>query len=57
MLELYKIIKMSHIVSCPIVFPWFYEGAWQGGVFKIMKNDHFLVFLVVWVIFTKFLGM
>ena len=57
MLELYKIIKMSHIVSCPIVFPWFYEGAWQGGDFKIMKNDHFLVFLVVWVIFTKFLGM
>ena len=28
----------------------------QGRVFKIMKNDCFLVFLAVWVLFPKILG-
>ena len=32
----------------------FYERSWQGGVFKIKKNDHFLVFLVVWILFQSF---
>ena len=55
MLELHKIIKMSHGVLCPIVFPWFYERGLQGGVlvFKVMKNDHVLVFLAVCVLFPK----
>ena len=29
---------------------------WQGGVLKLMKNDHLLVYLAVWVLFPKFLG-
>ena len=29
---------------------------WQGGVFKVMKNDHFLVFLAVWLLFPKLIG-
>ena len=45
-----------HVVACVIAFHLFYEGGWQGGVFKIMKNDCFLVFLAVCVLFTKFLG-
>ena len=41
MLELLKIIRVSHIVACPVVFILFYGRDWQGGVFKVMKNDHF----------------
>ena len=35
------------------------EDLWiaaSGGVFKFMKNDHFLVSLAAWVLFLKFLG-
>ena len=42
-LGLHKIIRVSHVVACSIVFILF----WQGGVLKFMKNDHFLVFLTV----------
>ena len=56
MLELRKIIRVSHVVRWTIVFILFYEQSWQGGVFKIMKTDHFLVFLAVWVLFPKVLG-
>ena len=28
----------------------------QGGVLKLIENDHFLVFLAVGVLFPKFLG-
>ena len=50
MLELHKIIRLSHVVVCLIVFILFYAG----GVFKVMKNDEFLVFLANWVLFPKF---
>ena len=56
MLELHKIIRLTHRVACPIVFILFYERGWQGGVLKVMKNDHFLGFLAVWVLSPKFLG-
>ena len=26
----------------------FYDRNWQGGVFKVMKIDHLLVFLAAW---------
>ena len=38
------------------LFFLFPERGWQGAVFKVMKNDHFLVFLAVWILFSKFLG-
>ena len=41
MLELDKIIRVSHVVACSIIFILFYERSWQGEVFKVMKNDHF----------------
>ena len=56
MLELHKTIRVSQVVACQIVFILFYERGWQGGVFKVIKNDRFLAFLAVWVLFPKFLG-
>ena len=54
MLKLRKIIILSHVVACPIVF--FYEQSCQGIVFKVMKNDDFLVLSAVCVFFPKILG-
>ena len=56
MIELHQIIRLPHIVAFPIVFILFYKRDSQGGVFKVIKNDHFLVFLVVWGLIPKFLG-
>ena len=53
MLELLKLKKVSHAVAFAVVFILFYERGWKGVVFK---NDHFLVFLLVWVLFRKLLG-
>ena len=54
-----KTAKKNKIVtwSCQIVFILFYEESWTGEVSNVIKNDHFLVFLAVWVFFHKFLGM
>ena len=49
MLELHEIIRVLHIVACPIVFILLYDRDRQGVLFKLMKNDHFFVFLAVWV--------
>ena len=49
-------IRVSHIVARPIVFNLFYERSCQGGMVKIMKNDHFVVFPAVWVLFPNFGG-
>ena len=51
--------KIKKIVACSFVDIFFilvYEQIWQGGVFKFMKNDHLLVFLDIWVGFSRFLG-
>ena len=56
MLELSQIIRTSHEFACPIIFIFFDDPDSQGRVFKIMKNDCFLVFLAVWVLFPKILG-
>ena len=37
------------------LFFLFYHQDWQGGVFKLMKNIHFLAFLAVWFLFPKLL--
>ena len=40
---------------CPqFIFILFHDRGWQGGVFKVINNDHFLVFLTVWVLFPIF---
>ena len=45
-----------HAAACPNVLLLFYEEGWHGGVFKVMKNDNFLAFLVVCVLFPKLLS-
>ena len=47
MLELHKILGVSHLVASPIAFILFCEQSWVGGVFEVMKNDQFLVFLFI----------
>ena len=49
-LELHEMIRVPHLVVFPIVFILFDVRDWQGGVLKLIKNDHFLVFSVVWVL-------
>ena len=41
-LELHEMIRVPHVVACIIVFVFFYGWDWQGGLFKVMENDHFL---------------
>ena len=55
-LKVHNIIRVLQVVACPINFNLFYGRHWQGSVFKVMKNDHFLVFLDVLFLFPKFLG-
>ena len=50
-LELYEAIRVRQVVAYPIVIILFYDRDRQESVFKVMKNDHFLVFLDVWVSF------
>ena len=45
--ELHEMIRVLHVVACSITFILFYKQDWRGGVFKVMKNDNFLVFLAV----------
>ena len=46
----------QNVVACMIDFDLLCDQGKQEGVLKIMKNDHFLAFLVVLVIFSKCLG-
>ena len=47
---------MPPVVPCPMDFNSLPDQGQQGGILKLMKNGHFLVFLVVWVFLPKFLG-
>ena len=53
-LELHETIRVSHIVVFAMVFLLLYKQSWQEGVFKVMKNDYFLVFLSVSLLSPKF---
>ena len=54
-LQLQEVIRLLHEVACSVVF-LFNDRDWQGGMLKLMKNDHFLVFLAVWIPFPKVLS-
>ena len=56
-LELHEMIKVPHAVSFPMNFDLLCYRVQQRGVLKRMKNDYFLVFSVVRVIFPTILGM
>ena len=49
-------IIVLYLVACPIVFILFDNRIWEEEVLKRIKDVHFLVFLVVWGFFSKFLG-
>ena len=55
-LKLREMLRVLHTNAYTILFILFDDPDWQGGVLKLMKNDHFSVFLAVWVIFLMFLG-
>ena len=54
-LESHEMMRVSHVVACPIVFILFYVWDWLRAVFKIVENNLFLVFLAGWVLFPMFL--
>ena len=56
MLELHKIIRVSHAFRAQLFLFCFMSKVVREGVFKFMKNDHFLVHLAVLIFFPKFLG-
>ena len=49
-------IKVLHAVACPFTFILFDDIDWQGGVLKVMKNYHFLVFLNCLSLFSQNFG-
>ena len=49
-------IKLSHAVLLTFVFILFYERRWQGGMFKVMKNDFFQYFYAFGSVSPMFLG-
>ena len=55
-LELHEMIKVPEAVACQIVFILFYDRDRQGGIFKVLENDLFLLCLAGWVLFPMFLG-
>ena len=55
-LELHEIIRVLLDVACRIAFFLFYQRSWHGEVMKVTENDHFVVFLAVFVHLPKFLG-
>ena len=50
MLELQEMIRVLHVVAYPIAFISFYVQDWQGGVFKVMKNDLIIIIIVIIII-------
>ena len=40
-LEMHKTIKMTHVVTCSMVFIVLCNRGWQEEVLKLMKNDQF----------------
>ena len=44
---MHKMIKMTHVVACSMVFIKLCGRGWQREVLSLMKNDPFYVFLAV----------
>ena len=55
-LYMHEMIRLQHLVACPNVLILFYGRDWQGGVFKIMKNDHFFSIFSSFVLFSQVFG-
>ena len=55
-LELHEMIRVWHIFAYPGAFLLLCDLDRQAGVLKLVKKAQFLVFLVVYVLFPKFLA-
>ena len=53
-LKVQGMIRMSPFVLCPMNFKLLCDPCQQRGVLILLKKDHFLIFLAIWVIFAKF---
>ena len=51
-----KIVRVSLIIACPVVFIVLYNCDKQRGVLILMGNAQILVHLSVRILFSKFLG-
>ena len=48
-------IRVPHVVACPMDFNLLCDRGQQGGVLKLTKNGHFQLLSAVWILFLKFL--
>ena len=55
-LKLHEMKRVVNVLAYPIVFVLFDDPDLQEVVLELMKNDQFLAFLAVWVLFPKVLG-
>ena len=55
-LGLHELIRVPHAVAFPVVFKLLFDRGQHVGVLKPTTNNHFQVFLTVWVIFLKFVS-
>ena len=51
-----KIVRVSFIIACPVVFIVLYNCDRQRGVLKLIGNAQILVVLALRILFSKFLG-
>ena len=49
-------IRVLHVAACPVGFNLICDRFQHGGMLKLVKNDQFLVFLAIWVLFPTLLG-
>ena len=55
-LKLHEMKRVVNVLAYPIIFVLFDDPDLQEVVLELMKNDQFLAFLAVWVLFPKVLG-
>ena len=55
-LEFHEMIIVPHVVACSMVLNFLCDRTQLEGVLKLAQNDHFQVFLAIWVLLLKFLS-
>ena len=56
-IRIHETLRVSYAAVCRIVFILFYDRDMEEGVLEHMKNDHLLVFLAAWVLFSLVVGL
>ena len=44
---MHEIVRVLHVVACPVFFILFDDPDWQGVVLRLMTNDQFILFFAV----------